>query len=132
VQKGGGLRSQREGAQIEAGELVWGGVKSGVIEELDGAVEGHGDVIEGGEGGGRNSTPTSTAAADGYARSSTNTRTAYARKNGGVRQRIVNAEGLQNNFRAESRAEHNRDQILSWNGGGTASSAATSKANMRA
>jgi hypothetical protein len=45
----------REGAQVKAGELVWGGVKSGVMEELEGAVEGHGDVVEGGEGGGWNS-----------------------------------------------------------------------------
>jgi hypothetical protein len=35
---------------------------------------------------------------------------------GGMRQRIVNAQGLQNNSRTESRAKPNRAQVLSRNG----------------
>jgi hypothetical protein len=76
------------GAQVKAGEFFWGGVKSGVVEELERTVEGHGNVAEGGEGGGggtaRNApsiTPsTSTAAADGYVWVSTNSRPVYSRK----------------------------------------------------
>jgi hypothetical protein len=42
----------RERAQVEAGELFWGGVMSRVVTKLEGAVEGLGDMLEGSEGGG--------------------------------------------------------------------------------
>jgi hypothetical protein len=45
-------RSLWEGAQVEAGELVWGSKMSGVVKELKGTVDGRGDVVEGGKEGG--------------------------------------------------------------------------------